>query len=452
MAARGIKVGGGVLMALLVGLGASHWIRDQGSAHQNSSTAAPTLVRVHVVAPESTGGEFTVTRPGTVHFFQYARLFSKVSGYLRNQTVDIGALVKKGQQLAEIYAPEIGADLRKAEADLTKAKAHVDVTQALLEESRANRQQAGNKLDQAQADVESARAMETLRKEQYTRIKHLADLKSVEAELVDEKNAARLAAEAATRSAVKAVATAKAGITAADANVARAAAKVDDAKAQVSVVRAVLDRARTMQDYTLIGSPYTGIITQRGYHEGDFIRDAASGTQGPVLTVGQTDLMRVVVWVPDPAVPFTRPGLPATFHVDALPDHPFSGKVARTAGSEDSGSRTMRTEIDLPNPDGLLKDGMYGSVIIHLGKRPGLMIPSAALTGAGAEDKRSVYVVKGGRAHEVSVRVGADDGVRAEVLGGLDAKDQVVLQHSPGLGDGVAVDVVTAPPEAGQGK
>jgi multidrug efflux pump subunit AcrA (membrane-fusion protein) len=106
----------------------------------------------------------------------------------------------------------------------------------------------------------------------------------------------------------------------------------------------------------------------------------------------------------------------------------------------------MRTEIDLPNPKDLLAIGMFGSVTIYLGKtRTGLTIPSAALVGDEKDGQRSVYVVKGGKAHRVTVRVGLDDGIRAEVLSGLRVDDQVIVQHGPGLTEGAPVEVAEDP-------
>jgi RND family efflux transporter MFP subunit len=463
MALHRIKVGLAVVLPLMLGGGGAFWLwgREHAGAVKadaksgpiqpgptSESTPSGPVVPVHAVKPAQGGVKRTVTRPATIHAFQYALLFTKVSGYLQNQTVDIGVVVKKGQLLAEIYAPEIAADLRKAEADLNKATAHVEVMKARVEESQADLQQAQNKLAQAQADVQSTRAMQTLRKEQYTRIKRLAEQRAVEEELVDEKLAAREAAEAQVRSSLKAVATAQSAVAAAKANVTRMKAELADALAQVKVAEAVRDRARAFEQYTHLRSPYDGLITQRGYHEGDFIRDATSAADAKAMfTVARTDPMRVITWVPDPAVPATRAGQLATVRVDALPGHSFTGKVARTADAEDPVSRTMRTEIDLPNPDGLLKEGMYGAVTIHLGKsKTGLRIPSDALGGDAKGDERFVYVVRDNRAHRVAVRVGLDDGIRAEVVSGLRPDDAVVVQHAPGLADGVAVRVVPAPP------
>jgi HlyD family secretion protein len=431
--------------------GIACWLWVRGAQADNPSQASPdnssvrgTRVRVWVVKPQQGGVERTVARPGTVRAYQFAQLFTKVSGYLQNQKVDIGSRVEGKQLLAEIYAPELTADVRKAESDLKKAKAQVEVMTARLAAAKANLQQANARVGQAEADVESARAMTTLRRQEYKRIDNLATQGAVDKELVDEKNQARRAAEASERSSDKALVTAKAAVVAAAADVTSAGANLEDARAQVEVAEAVLSRARIWQDYTQIRSPYTGVITQRGYHDSDFIRaDTAGGTQPPVLTVARTDLMRIVVWVPDPDVPYTHAGQKVTLRVASMPDRTFTGIVARTADAEDPNTRTMRTEVDLPNPDNLLKEGMFGTLTLHLGRtKQGLTIPSDCLFGPEKLNKRSVHVVRGGKAVQVSVLVGQDDGIRAEALEGLSTNDQVIEQHDPGLANGVPVEVV----------
>jgi multidrug resistance efflux pump len=251
-----------------------------------------------------------VTRPGTVHSFQYADLYAKVSGFLQHQVVDIGDRVKKDQVLAEVFAPEIHANVQKAEADLKKARSLVEVMKARVQEAQADLREARMKLEQIRADLESAQALVKLRQEQYRRVKSLAERNAVEQELVDEKYEAWHAARASERATGKAVATAEAGVTAAEAALKRAQANVADAEAQVEVAQAVLAQARAVEEYTRIRAPFDGVITHRTYHEGDFIRDAAGGATKPVLVIARTDLMRVIVDVPDPdpiPAPASRP-------------------------------------------------------------------------------------------------------------------------------------------------
>ncbi len=425
-----------VIVIAVTSLFAWHHMTFQGE------TAPEHSVRVHVITPQSGGPERTLTRPGTIHAFQYADLFAKVTGYLRNQVVDIGDLVKKDQALAEIYVPEIRANVDKALADLTKSQAQVEVMKARQAGAEADLKQYGVKVEQTQADLETAVAMLGLRKLQYTRIKALAESKSIEWELADEKFEARKAAEAnehATRLSITSTVRGRVGR---GARIAGAKADLNDAKAQVQVARASLDRAKIFQAYTAIRAPFDGVITRRNFHEGDFILEGSSNGNRPLLSVAVKDLMRVIVDVPAPDVPFTHRNVRAEIRVDTLPGKIFTGTVARTAASENLDSLTMRAEVDLHNSENLLTNGMFCSVTLYLGSNSAaLSIPSSSLFGNEQDRQRFVYVVRKGKAHRASVRVGLEDGIVAEVLSGLDASDLVIDGHGPGLADGVSVTV-----------
>lgn len=415
--------------------------KDRDPAPATPGGAAPT--RVTVVRPGRGGVERTVTRPGTVHAFQYADLYAKVAGYLRNQKVDIGSTVKEGEVLADVYAPELEQDVARADADLSKARAQVAASEAHRRSAEAAVKEAQQKVEQQKTLVASSVATVALRKAEYTRMQGLAKDKAIEQELVDEKLQAKLSAEAEERASRVAVTTAESAVTAAEAKLAAARADVENARAAVKVAEAALTRARVVEEYTHIRAPFGSVVTRRTYHNGDFIENAANTRQQPVLRVARTDKMRVIVDVPDPDVPYTRPGTRAEVRIDSLPGTLFPGAVARTAGAEDYTTRTMRTEVDLSNPDGTLADGMFGRVTLFLGKTAtGLSLPSECFAGPGKDGKRPVFVVRDGAAHRIEVPVGLDDGARAEVLSGLTPTDQVVHTHSAGLTDGGPVRVV----------
>ena len=137
--------------------------------------------------------------------------------------------------------------------------------------------------------------------------------------------------------------------------------------------------------------------------------------------------------------------------VDSLPGKKFKGTVSRTSRSQSYDTRTMRAEIDLPNPDGLLQDGMFGTVTIALDDTQStFVIPSACLS-ATDDGKRFVYVVQDGVAHRREVNVNSDDGLNARISSGLGQGDKVVHKHGPGLSDGTPVTVIASDGDAGDG-
>jgi RND family efflux transporter MFP subunit len=157
--------------------------------------------------------------------------------------------------------------------------------------------------------------------------------------------------------------------------------------------------------------------------------------------VERTDRMRVAVQIPDRDVPYADPGDPATVEIDALPGRKFDARISRIANSEDTQTRLMRVEIDLLNPTGQIRKGMYGRVTIVLDSSSDrLSVPSSALAGKAEDGQVAVFVVRGGKAVLVPVRVGADNGLRVEVMSGLTARDAVVQRPPVSLRDGTDVE------------
>jgi RND family efflux transporter MFP subunit len=194
-------------------------------------------------------------------------------------------------------------------------------------------------------------------------------------------------------------------------------------------------------DFTTIHSPYDGVITRRSFHPSYFIRAAEHGGNIPLLTVARTDKMRVVVKMPEQHAAFTDPGDPAVVELDAIPTAKFQGVVSRIANSEDRTSRSMRTEIDLPNESHQLRDGMFGKVTITLLKGgKGLVVPSTSVITSSKSRKRSVFVVENGKARLKEVKVGQNDGINAEILAGISVEDRVVVRPGSDLADGAAAE------------
>lgn len=415
-------------------------------------------VRVETMKPRKGGSEKTATQPGSVESFERARLFSKVSGYLIKQSVDIGDRVKKDDLLAEIAMPELEKEIERDAAAVEQANANVSQMEARLKSSEADFEAAKALIGERQADVESAVSMQEFRQKQLRRTKDLVALKGVEERLQDEAQEHFDAAKAALTSSKAAVVSAEAQAHAAEAKITEAEADLADAKAKVTVAKAVMAKNEVLLDYTKIKAPFDGVITARNFHVGDFISSRDQGATIPLLVVDDTDVMRVVLQLPDLDVPYANPGDDAIVEIDALPGVPFPGKVARMADSEDPQTRTMRTEVDLKNPkdknhpNGLLRDGFYGRVTIILEKASEhLTIPSALVhvetakhgeSGEHGGAKSYVWVARDDRAEKVYVKVGSDNGVEAEILSGIKPDDDVIKgARGGGLADGVSVIV-----------
>jgi RND family efflux transporter MFP subunit len=414
---------------------------EPGSKHDSR-------IGVEVVHPTDGGIERICVQPGTLEPYEAADLYAKASGYLSfkdlEAIVDIGSKVKKDQVLARISVPEYNAQVRRNEAEVEHAKARMRQYEAHLVAARATAKAAKARITLVTAQVKSKTAFRRFREKQYDRIKDLLARQAVDARLLDESEDHMEASIGAEEAAKEAVVTTTLDAEASDAKVSEAQADLEDAKAQVGVAEAELDNARVLLSYTVIKSPYDGIITKRNYWAPDFIRTGESGSsEKPLFSVERTDLMRVVVAVPDRDVPYVDDGEEAEVMIDAINGPPIKAKVSRSAKSEDPSTRTMRTEIDIPNPKGVLRRGMYGQTTIYLqkGAPHSVTIPSSALIGKAADGNATVRIVNEGHVKVVPVRIGADNGINVEVVSGLKVEDQVIVRASGSIDEGTPVTV-----------
>lgn len=420
-------------------------IGENGGENGSHAVALQTersRTRVVVVKPTKGGIPRSTTQPVTMESFDWADLFGKVSGYVKEQSVDIGDMVKRGQVLAIIDMPELYSELERAKSAKIQADAQVTLMQARVVTAEADLEAARAAIELAEAELVKATSYLKFREIQYDRIKKLFEKQAIDERLVDEKHEQRDAAQAAELTAKAAINSAKAQAAAAAARVTQAQATVADAQAKVKVDEALVGKAEVFVQYTKIISPYTGVVTKRNFHVGDFIRAADQGGIVPLLTVARTDLMRVIVQVPERDVPYTDVGDQAILEMDSLQGEKLPGKVSRIANSEDRLTRTMRTEIDIENPGNRLRDGMFGRATIYIEKgTKGLTVPVETLVGQGKGKKAAVFMVRDGKASRTSVEIGQDDGVRVEILSGLSPDDQVILRPAVDLTDGAAVEV-----------
>ena len=242
---------------------------------------------------------------------------------------------------------------------------------------------------------------------------------AADAKLADEQKSDLAAAVAAERTGSAEILNAKAKLLAAEAAVDQAKADAAEARANLGVAEARLDRAKVNLDYAKIVAPFDGVVTHRTFHLGALIRSATEGGQQPLLTVKRTDKMRVVVLVPDGDVVLTKLGDTAVVSVDALDGRSFTGTLARIARAEDA-ERMMRVEIDLPNPEDVLCDGMYGKALITLEQdAKSLAVPAACVVEHSGRSGGVVFVVRDGIARRTEVKLGGDNGSQAEIRSGI---------------------------------
>ena len=221
---------------------------------------------------------------------------------------------------------------------------------------------------------------------------------------------------------------------------------VDNAKGRLDVAKANLERNETLLGFTKITAPFSGTVVRRMVDPGAFIPSATSGSaaqNAAIVTVMDFSKVRVQVAVPEPEVPFVAKDSPVKVTVDELPGRAFEGRVTRYAYALDDATKTMLTEIELANPKGELRPGMFATVrLVVERKSDALLVPLDALVVE--KTKNSVFTVGDGKAKKVSVKVGFNDGVSAEIVEGITPGEPVILVGKQTLIEGQAVNAVEA--------
>ncbi|HEX4129672.1 MAG TPA: efflux RND transporter periplasmic adaptor subunit [Pirellulales bacterium] len=405
---------------------------------------AASKTQVDVVHPTPGGLPRSTTQPATVYSFGIANLFAQVSGYLKTQSVDIGDVVEQGQTLAQIDVPNVQKQLQANEAELAVRQSKVTQAEAQVTTAIANWKTAQATAQESVAGVNKAIATRVYRDEAFHRIKALYEKNAIEERLVQEQQEQLEAARASEQSANAALMSAKAQVGAAQATIEQAKANVGEAQSEVQLAEAEIGKTEVLLQFAKIVAPFKGVIALRNYYPGDFVRAAQQGGTTPMLTVARTDLMRVVVQMPDDVIASLKVGAAATVSVDALSGQQFQGKVSRMSDVEVIDTRTMRVEIDLPNPKNVLSDGMFGSATVALAGEPkhAVTIPSSCLTGNVEDHHGQVYVVRNSKMYTQKVTTGLDDGIHVEVVDGLGTSDEVVTNYTGPTGNGTAVEAI----------
>jgi RND family efflux transporter MFP subunit len=196
---------------------------------------------------------------------------------------------------------------------------------------------------------------------------------------------------------------------------------------------------RQNRDYASVVAPFDGVITQRNVDVGSLVQgNTNNGTL--MFEIMQKDVIRVWVYVPQDAAFGVVPGVDAIVRVPELPGREFPGKVTRIADALQSGTRTLLTEIDIPNPDGALPPGVYCTIGLEIPRKsPSLMVPAEALIFN--RDGLQVAVVKDGKSEIRKVRVTRDLGTQVEADAGVKSGDRVVLNPPVNLVEGTKVQL-----------
>ena len=319
----------------------------------------------------------TIELPAELQPYLTVPIHARVSGYVLRVLVDRGSVVKPGQLLIELSAPEMQAQIAEqqakidaAESERVQAEANLSALQSTADRLKKAAQTpgaiAGNELVQAEKQVEAAQAV------------------------VRSRQQGERSAEAAAQS------------------------------------------LKDIQEYLKISAPFAGIVTERLVHPGALV---GPNLQEPLLVIQQIARLRLVVPVPEAAAGGIVKGARVEFHVPTYPERTYTGTVARVSHSLDSKTRAMAVELDVLNRDGSLSPGMYPSVKWPAGSgHATLLVPKTSVVTT--TERTFVIRNQNGRAEWVDVKKGASDGDLIEVRGNLHPGDKIVRRATDELRDG----------------
>jgi len=361
---------------------------------------APAAVPVGVTRAIRMPLERQLTLSSELVPFQEIDVYAKESGYVRQLNVDYGTRVTEGQLMAVLEIPELHAQ---------------------LEQDKAAIQNMAEQVTHAEKELDRVEAQHKVSHLQYERLKTVSDSKPglVAQQEVDDWEGKDLASEAQVEAS-------KSGLQSAQSALAAAQAKL------------VHDQA--LYDYSRITAPFAGVVTERYANLGTLMQaGTSSSTQAlPLVKLSQDNLFRLVIPVPESDVPYIHVGDPVEVRISAL-DKIFPGKVARFSEDVKADTRTMHTEVDVPNPNRALVEGMYAAVTLRLEhKNAALAAPLQAVDRQG--ERTSVLVVNAAnQIEERSVTLGIQNASFAEVLSGLKDGEQVVVSDRGALKAGELV-------------
>jgi RND family efflux transporter MFP subunit len=379
---------------------------NSGDAATTTAAAAAPVVPVVPVVRASDGdlqNDIVLTAEFTP--YQTVDVMAKVAGYVKAIHVDIGDHVSEGEILATLEVPELQDELAHAEAALAGAQAGIAT---------------------AQGNIERAKAGANIAHLSYTRIQSVLEqnpglVPRQEVDVAQSRDLEAQAQLAGARSSLQAAQEAQKG------------------------ANSEMQRAHAMLAYATIRAPFAGVVTQRYANTGSMIQaGTASQTQAmPIIQLAQNSLLRLRFPVPVNDAARIRDGQPVEVHVVSL-NKSFPGKIIRYADSVNLATRTMQTEVDVPNPRGELIPGMYAEVRLHMAVADNaLSVPVDAVDGLGSS-ATNVYAVREGRVETISVNTGVQTPTRVQILSGLKVGDEVIVGRHSNLTAGERVQTQLA--------
>ena len=456
------------LLAALAAPGCGH---EEKST--NTSVSKPPTVRL--IRPQVRNIVRVVGQPSFIESYERTSVYPKLTGYIEKWNVDIGDKVKKGDVLAKLFVPELVEDLGTKQATVKLDEQRVELARKMVEVADADVKAAEARLAEAKAILAKYEAEVERWDMEVKRLTHEVNRGVVDPQILLESTNQWKSSVAARDAATATIMKAEAELLSKQATLAKAKVDVSVAQADLAVARSEAKRLEAWVGYLTLPAPFDGVIVARNANTFDFVLPSTgdptadtraphlspSGSAAPIYVVDRTDIVRIFVDIPEQDANYVHVGTKATVLARAYRDDPIPGTVTRTSWALNVKSRTLRAEIDLPNPGSQLLPGMYAYAKVIIERPDVRALPVSALTHGG--DKTFCWTYKDGRAERTEIRTGVSDGEWIEVTNlqrptashidhpwkPVNGSEKVILGDLTILADGAPVEVA---PETGGAK
>ena len=374
-----------ISVALLAAYGIWGQMKQSQAARETLEQAATEVPTVRTSLVETVTEPRRLDLPGTASPFDSATIYARATGYIAKRNVDIGSRVKKGDVLVIIAAPDLDQQLAQARAQVSQLQASIEQAHANAELAKVTNQRTSQLVQQG---------WNTQQQGDVTRLTQNAQ-------------------EAA----------------------------LNVAQENLKVQKAVVARLVELTSFERVVAPFDGVITARNIDVGDLVTaDNAAGT--PMFAMDNTDVLRIQVFVPQDAVFALKDGYEAEITLPELPGRVFKGKIARNASSLQPGTRTLLTEVDVPDPDRELHAGIYCRVHFDVPRlEPVIIVPSQAVIFN--KNGLSADVYDNGTAQLRRLNLLRDNGAQVEVRAGLSPGERIILNPPVNMRNGMRVQAAS---------
>jgi RND family efflux transporter MFP subunit len=387
------------LVALLV-MGAIPRLQRRNALAADVKTMETGEPEVNAVTLKAAAPASEISLPASMQAIQEAPIYARMDGYLKSRGVDIGDHLKAGALMAVIEAPEVDQQLAQARAALAHAVAA---------------------LAQAKASLRESQSRMAISKATSERWKTLAGKGVVSKQETEEKQSVYDTAAA---------------------NVDAIASSVAAAEADVTAGQASVGRLEQMKAFEQVTAPFEGIVTARNVDAGALIAAGSGSGNRELFRMAKTDELRIFVNVPQSYSVAIHPGETAIARVGEFPGRNFPGRIVRTADALDPGSRTLLTEVHIPNSGHVLRPGMFASIRFSIDRTVTPVLAPAGVFVFRSDGPHLAMVGRDSRVHYATVTIGRDYGANLEILSGAQPGERASLNPTDDLAEGAKVQVM----------